>query len=244
MKTIFLALLFVAGAFARAGNQITETGPACPLDDPLISESGFLNITLDPILVINAGGSRGELVAVGLTTLNYEYNVNIILLTADVEINLGSLKLDVADYNAEGWVDVTPLREETLPSGSFVGTGNAALTASNVNVKFSATLFINLISNKVTVRLLNVENLSFDSVTLDLGAGFLLDGAAVDWATLSANFKDNFAQDWAASEEAIVEKIRTAANVVVGQYTLDEILDIIGNIGGGDGGEGCTTGAH
>jgi len=246
MKTIFIALLFVAGAFARSAGNTKATGPACPLDDPLISESGVLNITLEPILVINDGGVRGELIAVGLTSLNYSYDVNIITLNANVEINLGSIQLTVADYEVEGWVDVSPIREETLPSGSFVGTGKASLNATNVAVKFSAQLFINIIGNKVSVRTLTVQTLSFDSVSLDLGAGYLLDGAPVDWATINANFKANFAQDWATSELAIVEKIRTAANVVVGKYTLEELLEIIGNIGGGggDGGEGCTTEAY
>ena len=40
---------------------------------------------------LSSDGGRGELSSVGLSTLSYEYNVNLVTTTADVEINLNAL---------------------------------------------------------------------------------------------------------------------------------------------------------
>jgi hypothetical protein len=148
----------------------------------------------------------------------------------------------MATYEAEGWIDARPFRQVTLPSGNFTGSGSATMKASNVALKGSATLFVNLIGNKVSVRVLQVDTLTFDSLAADLGTGYTVAGEPVDWADWSATVKDNFRQDFddGALRTEIVEKIRTAANVVVGQFTLQELIDLINN-GGGEGGDSCPT---
>jgi hypothetical protein len=239
MQSVFVALLLVASAFARSAVSPREVGPACPIPDPLLAEGpGVLNVTLEPILVINQGATRGDIVALGLSTLSYEYDIQELLLTATVTLDLVDFDITTAYSGVTGWIDATPLRQETLPSGDFEGQGDARITAKNVHVEARATLLINLIGNKVSLRTLTVSSLSFDDMTLDFGPEYLLNGEPVNWTELSANFKTNFDADFAASNAAIVEKFRLAANVVIGEYTLAELIELIGNIGGGVGG-GC-----
>jgi hypothetical protein len=205
----------------------------------LNAPEGALNVTLHPILEIFQGGSHGPLTVVGLSTLKYVIDINAITLTATFDVTLGSVDL-ASTYEAEGWIDARPFRQVTLPSGNFTGSGPATLKATNVALKGSATLFINLIGNKVSVRVLNVDTLTFDSLAADLGTGYTIAGGPVDWAAWSATVKDNFRQDFdGALHNEIIEKVRTAANVVVGQFTLQELIDLIN--GGGEGGDGCPT---
>lgn len=104
---------------------------------------------------------------------------------------------------------------------------------------FSATLFVNIIGNRVSVRVLNVNVFTFDEICLNLGADFQIGGAPVDWADLCANFKGRFDAEWGNNQlkNQLVEKIRVTANVIVGRYTLDELIDLIG--GGGPTTEPC-----
>jgi hypothetical protein len=194
-----------------------------------------------PILEIFQGASHGPVSVLGLSTFKYVIDINALTLTADFDFTLPSVDLSMATYEAEGCIDARPFRQVTLPSGNFTGSGSATMKASNVALKGSATLFVNLIGNKVSVRVLQVDTLTFDSLAADLGTGYTVAGEPVDWADWSATVKDNFRQDFddGALRAEIVEKIRTAANVVVGQFTLQELIDLVN--GGGEGGDGCPT---
>ena len=240
MKTIFVALLLVAVAHARSASKFAE-GPACPIEDPLTRPGGEFNVTLDPIVVINEGGVRGELNVIGLTSLHYVYDINVITLNVDLELTLGNLDLTMLDVDCSGWIDASPLTSAVFPSGDFVGKGTAKLVASEVSLKLTATLFPNLITNKLSIRLLGVSELVFGSLSVDLGAGFLVDETPVDWAAWSAGIKDAWDTEFAANHDVMVEKARNAANNVIGNYTLDELLELIEGIGGGE--EGCPTAA-
>ncbi|CAL8109730.1 unnamed protein product [Orchesella dallaii] len=240
MKVLFVALLFVAGTFARVAvqeQQIQAEGPACPIDDPLERPGpDSINVTLDPIAKLLEGSIRGDIVATGLSTLHYNVDINALLLTATFELTLAQVDVTTT-YEATGYVDARPLAAETVPQGNFTGSGNARIQASGLKVQGSASLFVNIIGNKVTVSRLVLNTVEFTTLRLDLGAQFLIGGSPVDWTTWSDNIKANFDRDFAANKNAVVDKVRLAANNIVGQYTLAELIDLIS--GGGDGGEPC-----
>jgi len=237
MKVLFVTALLVAGAFARSAVQqetIQAEGPRCPIDDPLNSPGpGNLNVTLDPLAKIDEGSTRGNIIAVGLSTLAYKVDINALLLTASFELSISTVNATADSYSATGYLDARPIREETIPSGNFTGSGAGRVGGTNGKVSGSASLFINIIGNKVTVSRLVLNTVSFDSINIDLGASFRIGGKAVDWAQLSANLKANFDQDFNANKNAITDKVRLAANNIISQYTLLELIDLIGD-GGGD----------
>jgi len=143
-------------------------------------------------------------------------DVNVITLSAVFEVDLDNVDLTCAEYTANGWLDLRPIRQETLPSGNFTGTGAATLKGSKIHLKGNAVLFINLIGNKVSIRVLNLEAVSFDSLSFNLGPAFLVNGEAVNWDEVNSNFKSDFDADFAQFKTEITEKIRVAANVIVG----------------------------
>lgn len=78
----------------------------------------------------------------------------------------------------------------------------------------SATLLVNLISNRLTIRLLSIPTFSFSSVSANL-AGLTVGGELINWATWNANIKHNFDQDLEQFRAQIVEKVRESANEVM-----------------------------
>jgi len=238
MKVLFATLLLVAGAFARTAVQQQEVfaeGPACPIEDPLQRDGPLpLNVTLDPILKLDVGSDVTNLIVEGLSTLKYSININALLLTATFEVTLERVTGN-ATYNAAGYLDARPFRPETIPSGNLTGSGFGKVSATDIRLKGRASLFINIIGNKVQISNLNLETVSFASLEVDLGQDITIGGSPVDWAQLSANIKANFDRDLAENKNAIVDKIRGAANTIVGRYTLAELIELIG--GGGGGGD-------
>ncbi|OXA56718.1 uncharacterized protein LOC110847289 [Folsomia candida] len=231
MKVIAVALLLVAGAFANSIKQTRETGPPCPIADPLIDEpSDQLNFTLNPIAQIIVGGSHGLTTINGLSTFQYEYTINLIQLTAEFTITLTTFDL-TSTYTAEGYVDARPLSQSCIPSGNFTGTGPVAITAAGLVVSGSATIFVNLITDRISIRLLSIPNLVFDSLTADLGPEFIIGGAPVDWAQFSSNIKSCVDTEFPANRDDVVEKFRLAINELIADFTLQDFLDLIG---GGD----------
>jgi len=230
MKVLFITLLVVAGAFARSAvqNNINAEGPSCPIDDPLRVEQANINITVDPIVKLLLGSEVQNLVAEGLSSLSYSVNLQVLTVTFNVSIPLIQGN---ATFSAEGYVDARPLRQETLPSGNLTGSGLGKLSATNVRLTGSAVLFLNL-QGKVQVSRLTLDVASFDSLAIDLGTSFIIGGGAVDWAEHSRNVKSNFDRDLADNKNAIQEKLRAAGNGILGQFTLEELIELIG--GGGD----------
>jgi len=237
MKVLFLALLVVAGASARSAVQqhVQAEGPACPIDDPL-REPGpvLLNVTFDPILKIEVGAQLTTVVAEGLSGLWYKIELNAALLTVVFEVEIPVVTGN-ATYQAQGYIDARPFRQVTIPSGNFTGSGLGKVSASNLRLRGSASIFINL-QGKVQVSRVGVSELAFDSVNVDLGAGWIIDGAAIDWDEFNRNIKQNFEQDWGTSKDEILDKIRGAANEILKKYTLQELIDIINDLIG-DGSE-------
>jgi len=241
MKVLFITLLVVAGAFARSAvqqQQVNAEGPECPIDDPLRVEQANINITVDPIVQLLVGSEIENLIAEGLSTLRYQVDINVILLTATFNVSIPLVKGN-ATYKAEGYVDARPFRQETIPSGNFTGSGVGKLEATNVRLRGSASIFINL-QGRVQLSRLVLAEVAFDSLALDLGTSFTIGGGAVDWDELSRNIKPNFDRDLNDNRNAVQEKIRGAANGILVQFTLQELIDLIGGGDGGGGGEpGC-----
>lgn len=153
--------------------------------------------------------------AVGLSTLRYKIDLNALLLTATFEVTIPSVD-GTADFTASGYVDARPFRPETIPSGNITGGGLGKVKATNVVLKGRASLFINIIGNKVQISNLNLETVSFDTVNIDLSSTLIIGGSPVNWEQLSSNLKANFDKDLADNKNAITEKIRGAANAIVG----------------------------
>lgn len=236
MKVLLITLLVVAGAFARSAVQqkaIMAEGPECPIDDPLTVDQAAINITVDPLINLEIGSEVVNLIAEGLSTLRYK--IDLVLLTATFEVTIPKITGN-ATYSAQGYLDARPFRQETIPSGNLTGSGLGKLDATNVKLKGSATLFINL-GGKVQVSRLVIAEASFDSLAVDLGTSFNIGGGAVDWAELNKNIKANFDRDLTENKNAIQEKIREAANGILKKFTLQELIDLIGGGGGGGGGE-------
>lgn len=236
MKVIALALLLVAGACAKVAVKSTRAeGPACPPEDPLDRpDEGPLNVTFHPIAQIDMGGVRSDVMVIGLSTFGYTYEINLIALTATFSIRVANIDL-TSGYTATGYLDARPFSQSCIPSGNFSGSGTALVTAAGVNAAGSATLFVNLITDKVSIRLLAVDSFSFTSLTVDLGEEYMIGGSPVDWPMFNSGLKACVDSEFAANNAAIVEKIRVGVNEKIGVLSLEEFLDLLIG-GGGDGG--------
>jgi len=236
MKVLFITLLVVAGAFARSAVQqqnVMAEGPSCPIDDPLTVEHAAINITVDPVVALLLGSEVNNLIAEGLSTLTYKVDINALLLTATFEVSIPLIKGN-ATYSAEGYVDARPFRQETIPSGNLTGSGLGKLAATNVKLRGSASIFLNL-AGKVQLSRLVLAEVSFDSLELDLGTSFNIGGGAIDWPRFSETVKQNFDEDLAGNKNAIQEKLRGAANNILKTFSLQDLIDLI--TPPGDGGE-------
>lgn len=150
----------------------------------------------------------------GLSTLHYKVDINAILLTATFDVTIAKVS-GTATYKADGYIDARPFSQGTIPSGNFTGSGAGAVSATNVKLHGSASLWVNVIGNKVTITILNLSTISFDSISVDLGSDFIIAGSPVDWAALSAGLKANFDREFAANKQEIQRRIRLAANRIV-----------------------------
>ncbi|OXA39759.1 uncharacterized protein LOC110861056 [Folsomia candida] len=234
MQVFAIVLLLVAGSFANSIKQTRETGPPCPLPAEYIGTEGPLNITLHPILEIHQGGTRGVSTINGLDTFAYEYTINLIALTAEFTITVGSLSLDTL-YTATGYLDARPFSQGCIPSGNFTGGANgpAPATATVVGLRAvgTATIFINLITDRISLRLLAVSSFSFTTITANLSDDYVIGGSPIDWPAFNAGLKACVDSEFASNNAAVVEKIRLAVNEKIADYTLQDFLDLIG--GGG-----------
>jgi len=243
MKAFILVALFVgvglASPTARKQDVISRVfhgidfsqNPLCsePTPDPNQVPAGTWNLILHPILSLDEGSNHGGLDMSGHSGLTTDVQVNIITLTATFDVQLPDLHVLIHGHKVDGYLDLRPLT--CIPSGNFSGEGTGEYIAhvGGLHVAGSATLFINLISNKVSIRLLSVSTFTFDTLCMDLGPNFTIGGSTPDWTALCANVKPEFDAEWAnaAIRNAVVEKFRVGANVIVGQYTLEELIDLI-----------------
>lgn len=164
--------------------------------------------------------------------MSYDYTIIIITLTLNFHLTLPSAHI-TTDFVVTGYLDARPFSSGCIPSGNFTGSGASTVHASALDVNIRAVLFANLITNKLSIRTLEIRNISFGSdIMLSFGPDLLIGGSPVDWDAVSAGLKTCFDAEFAANKAAITEKIRLAGNVVIGKYTIDELLELIGGGGG------------
>jgi len=228
MRQAIVLLSLLGLCLAGPLNEALEEGPACPIADPLDVEAGPIELNLPPLVVIAEGSVQDGGIATGLSTLWYKYTINLLTLKIDFEVTIERACISGDRYSATGSIDATPFRQETIPSGPFSGTGSYQACVENFRIVGSATLLVNLISNRLTIRLLTIPTFTFSSLSVNL-AGFTAGGELINWATWNANIKQNFDQDLEQFRAQIVEKVRLSANEVMKQYTLQEFLDLIGS---------------
>jgi len=229
MKVLLITLLLVGTAFSAVvqQQQTMGEGPACPIADPLEFEAGNINITLLPVLEIDVGSTQGGGVALGLSTLKYSYTLNLILLTINFNAQV-SASVSGGAYAATGVIDATPFSNAVIPSGIFAGAGAYEGAIVGGNAEGSASIFVNLITSKITISRLVLSVVTFDSLSVNL-EGFTSNGAVVDFAAWSASIKENFDAEFVTVGADFVEKVRTEViNPLLKEYTLEDFLDLIG----------------
>jgi len=235
---VLLVALGVATALPRPEFARYLRGPGIrqdcePTPDPNILPPNNVNLSLTPVLEIFEGSSHEGAVLTGASGITTDIQIILITLTLHIELTIPSLDIEATGAQATGYLDGRPLT--CLPSGNFSAVGDDGKAhISNLYVDARATLFINLITNKVNIRLLTVNSFRFDDICLDLGPNFRIAGEAVDFVDFCENFKSRFDVEYAnaAIRDPVIEKIRGAANNIVGKFTIDELIDLIG--GGGD----------
>jgi len=240
-----LFVVFLCIGFAYSATVKKETlgeGPNCPIDDPLKVEAGSLNITLGElggntlILNIKQGSKHGGAVATGLKGLSYKYKLNLLTLTITFEAVIGNEVCIKGDsYTAEGSVDVRPFSKNIFPSGDFNGAGKFDACATNFAIQGSARIFVNLITQKISVSKLELKKFTFDKVSVNL-EGFSAAGTTIDWADWSSNFKTRFDTEFAQVGLQFNERVRLAVNYHLKELTLEDLIDLIGD---GDKPEPC-----
>jgi len=240
MKVI---LVLLGLAVAVLGNPVgtLEEGPACPIADPLIVEPGTIELSLPPMVVIDEGSWQNGGIATGLSTLYYKYTINILTLRIDFEVTIDRAAISGSEYTATGVIDARPFRQETIPSGPFTGRGSYEAAVTVFRIEGHAILLVNLITNRLTIRVLQVRDFSFATISANI-QGLTVAGEQVNWATWNANIKANFEADWATHNLAIVEQVRLSVNEEMKKYTLAEFLELIG--GGGGEPEPCPEEKH
>jgi hypothetical protein len=222
-----LSLFAFAGADGAAvQNEILAEGPACPIPNPIeVAGPIPINITLDPLVAFKEGSEVTNLAVRDADTLKYTYNIVILPPGANIDLTLTKAS-GSGDFVVSGYLDATPFRQETIPSGDIEGKGNAKISIEGLHVKGKANLRIKL-NGKVEVTTVTIDILKFDAISVDFGTEMTIGGKVIDWATLSANLKANFDKDFADHGTEIVNKIKGVVNGILGEFTLQELLDII-----------------
>jgi len=237
MNTLFVSLFCVCvGAAVAARNpSIMAEGPNCDMPPRVEAPAGPINITAGhpdrPFVHIPVGGGshEGGIIA-GLQGLKYVYNFNLIGMKLTFDVNVaGKLCIDGDSYNAKGNLDFGPFRQETLPTGAFEGSGSYHACLTNSHVAGTVNIKLNLVDQTVTVTAVDLEDLSADAVEANLGK-FVCDGKETDWEQWTADFKDNFDQDWENEDNKaqLEERVIDMVDELLKGKTLEEIIEEIG----------------
>jgi len=233
MKVLLVTLLFAGAAFAAViqGNTLGE-GPRCPIADPLTVDAGAINVSITaPIFEIFEGSRHEGGVANGLGNgLYYSYTINVLTLSFDVS---ATITADIAGeaYNAEGTIDASPFTAAVVPSGPMSGAG--AYSGEIVDGKIEATgsILVDLISNKISLWAMEITEISFTKLAAFAG-GLVIGDVTIDFEDWNANIKANFDAEWQIHGKDFTDRVRKEVlNTYLGQYTLAEFLEIIGETG-------------
>lgn len=230
MKVTLVLLLAIGSALAvpTVIKSVRSGIRACDTPDPLPIEPGAINVTVGPFLTIEEGGWQYGAVATGLSGLVTEISYNAVLQQISFKVSLPAAHIKGDRYTATGSLDVTPLRPETIPAGTFTGDGSFEGSVENFVIEGKANILVNLITNRVNLRSVVVDKLDFSAVFVELG-GLIANGAPFDFDAWNAVFRTNFFADWntPAIKNGLLSKVQVYGNEVLSQYTLAELLEII-----------------
>jgi hypothetical protein len=241
-KVLLASVLLVAVALAspagKKGDIISRTfygfgfhTNACsePTPDPNHIVAGFFNISILPLIELSVGSKHGGMDMAGHSGLVTEVEFNLITLTANVNLQLPSLDIALTLLHMFGSIDVTPFT--CLPSGPFnsPGTEDGTAHVKDLQITASATVFVNLITGKVSLSRLTVSVFVFNEVCFNLGPSFTVAENPLDYDDLCANLKARFDVEWADSNKKnqLVENVRVAANLFLKEYSLQDFIDLI-----------------
>jgi len=224
----------VGAAFVAAnpGTMEVVSGPECTLANPLEIVAGNINLTLTPIVLIAEGSIQLGGVATGLDTLWYSYELSLITLSGSFEAGITGEACGSGDsYEATGTIDASPFSEAVVPSGPFSGKGSYHGCIRAGYVKGEATIFVNIITNRVSLSRLVISEITFEHIEAEL-TGFTIAGRETDWAAWNAGVKAAFEAEWPVVGTEFVNIARVAVNEnFLWKYTLSEFLELIGGDG-------------
>ncbi|OXA39712.1 putative chitinase 3 [Folsomia candida] len=153
----------------------------------------------DPIWSALPGSMLDGGYMTGFSTMNWQCVVTSITLTPTFRLRVPNFYLEMAYSEMSGYFDFRPFTQGCLPSGNFTW-------------QYGTAYF---------------ETLTFDSLFINLGPDFVIGGNPVDWDAFNENINTCFATELAAYKAPIEEKLRTALNLVISQFTIDEVIDIV-----------------
>jgi len=220
------SMIFLALAVA-----VALVGAQCPTEDPIYLEPGPVNITINEapgkiIVEIVVGSVHGGSTAEGHSKIVTEITYNALTQVISYKVDIASIKISGIGLAASGQINADPFRQVTIPSGPFTANGAFSASATGFHAAGRVGILVNLITNRVSCRFIEVNELSWDQVAVDLGT-FTSAGQTIDWPAWNAAFKTNFFNDWAMGKDGILERARVPVNEILGQYTLAELLELL-----------------
>lgn len=227
--TTKIILAFALATCSLVGAQ--DVPCPAPTPDPIYLEPGNVNITVleapgKIIVEIVEGSVHGGSTAEGHTKIEAEIGYNAITQVVTYAVNINSISIEGIGLDASGQINSAPFRPTTIPNGPFTANGAFAASANGFHAAGRVGILVNLITNRVNLRFIEVNELDFDSVSVDLGT-FISSGQQVDWPAWNANFKTAFFADWAAGKQEILDRVKVPVNEELKKYTLADFLAIL-----------------
>jgi len=237
MKAILIiALACVASAAALGGFQkaTTYNGLKRQILNNVYAQAGVRSDVIDiedPLHLNDTTLELTEDIFTGIVTLVGGTATGGSGLVDDVAVNLLTLKLTISiDLPAGRLTGAYTIAGEAIGEDGVhhvvQGAGEIDASIAGFKLDATATLAVNLISNRASIKNLDTQALEFASVQLS-ATGATVDNEPVDWEAVTADAKAEFDRIYAANKTTILQKITDAINEVLGQYTLAELIDLI-----------------
>lgn len=163
----------------------------------------------------------------GFSTMDWQCDVTVITLSATLRLRVPHFYLETMYSGMNGYLDFRPFTQACLPSGNFTGEGAAYFEVTDLYSNMRVQLYVNLITNVVSIRTLTIEGLTFDSIFIHLGPEFVIGGSTVDWDAFNENFPTCFATQLATHKGQLQEKVMVSLNGIITQFTLQEFFDLV-----------------
>jgi len=228
MMKYVVVVVAVLACFASA-SVLTPKGILPPIESPM--QVNATNFTADSPLMKGEAG-LDECWVHGLDKLEDTFFFNLITLVLRGNLNLPWVNI-LANYFAQA--------EIYLSNGTNIvvtGKGELDFAADFLSVTDARIAFrVNLVTGKISVD--NVDALAVSLLgCVIVTTGDSANGNPIDWVETckSASGPDGFiAQFWPIHKVPFCEEIKDLANEVIGDLTLQDLIDIIGGSGGSRG---------